>query len=165
VAWWRGKGAPSPLYKGPPLEEERTHNFHEPSSTASSYRLLVRRPLPLSLSIPRGLWKGCVGDENHHRQTLSCCAVSGSLSKAIYFRSLAGNGVPGVTVVAVRVRVCGGAAHVVPESLLEDLHDLKVGYVVFIVKHFGLQGYVSKTSTVTELLIDRFLGKLGLRSM
>jgi hypothetical protein len=35
-------------------------------------------------------------------------------------------------VVAVHVRVCGGAARAVPESLLQDLHDLEVGYVVFI---------------------------------
>jgi hypothetical protein len=36
-------------------------------------------------------------------------------------------------VVVVRVRVQGGAARVVPESLLQDLHDLEVGYVVFTV--------------------------------
>jgi hypothetical protein len=36
-------------------------------------------------------------------------------------------------VVAVRVRVRGGAARAVLESLLQDLHDLEVGYVVFIV--------------------------------
>jgi hypothetical protein len=35
--------------------------------------------------------------------------------------------------VVVRVRVRGGAARVVPELLLQDLHDLEVGYVVFIV--------------------------------
>jgi hypothetical protein len=46
---------------------------------------------------------------------------------------LAGNGVPGVIVVVVHVRVRGGAAHAVPKSLLQDLHDLEVGYVVFIV--------------------------------
>jgi hypothetical protein len=63
----------------------------------------------------------------------SCCGVSESLSKAIYFRILAGNGVLGVIVVAVRVRVHGGAARAVRELLLQDLHDLEVGYVVFIV--------------------------------
>jgi hypothetical protein len=52
-------------------------------------------------------------------------------SKAIYFRISVGNGVSGVIMVAVRVRVRGGAARAVPESLLQDLHDLEVGYVVF----------------------------------
>jgi hypothetical protein len=55
------------------------------------------------------------------------------VSKAVYFHILAGNGVPGVIVVVVHVRVRGGAAHAVPKSLLQDLHDLEVGYVVFIV--------------------------------
>jgi hypothetical protein len=63
----------------------------------------------------------------------SCCRVSGSLSKAVYFRISAGNGVPGVIVVAVRVRVRGGAAHAVPKSLLQDLHDFEIGYVVSII--------------------------------
>jgi hypothetical protein len=36
-------------------------------------------------------------------------------------------------VIIVRVRVRGGAARAVLESLLQDLHDLEVGYVVFIV--------------------------------
>jgi hypothetical protein len=35
--------------------------------------------------------------------------------------------------VAVRVRVRGGAARAGPKSLLQDLHDLEVGYVVFII--------------------------------
>jgi hypothetical protein len=34
-------------------------------------------------------------------------------------------------VVAIRVRVRGGAARAVPESLLQDLYDLEVGYVIF----------------------------------
>jgi hypothetical protein len=46
---------------------------------------------------------------------------------------LAGKGIPGVIVIVVRVRVRGGAARVAPESLLQDLHDLEVGYVVFII--------------------------------
>jgi hypothetical protein len=33
----------------------------------------------------------------------------------------------------VRVQVCGGATRVAPELLLQDVHDLEVGYVVFIV--------------------------------
>jgi hypothetical protein len=36
-------------------------------------------------------------------------------------------------VVSVHVRVRGGAARAVPELLLQDLHDLEVGYIVFIV--------------------------------
>jgi hypothetical protein len=35
--------------------------------------------------------------------------------------------------IAVRVRVCGGATRVALKSFLQDLHDLEVGYVVFIV--------------------------------
>jgi hypothetical protein len=117
---------PSPLYKRGSQEEEIHNTSHEPSSTASSYHLLVRQPSP-----------GCIGDGNHHRDTPSCCGVFRSLSKAIYFRISAGNGVPRVIVVVVHVRVHGGAAHVVPESLLQDLHDLEVGYVVFIVNAFA----------------------------
>jgi hypothetical protein len=114
------------------------HNtIHEPLHLAASYHLLVCRPhprrRPLPLSLPRGLPKGCVGEGNDHRCTPSCCGVSGSLSKVVYFRISARNGVSGVIVVAVRVRVRGGVARAVPESLLQDLHDLEVGYVVFIV--------------------------------
>jgi hypothetical protein len=46
---------------------------------------------------------------------------------------LAGSGIPGVIVIAVRLRVRRDAARVAPESLLQDLHNLEVGYVVFIV--------------------------------
>jgi hypothetical protein len=35
--------------------------------------------------------------------------------------------------ITVRVQLHGGAACVAPESLLQDLHDLEVGYIVFIV--------------------------------
>jgi hypothetical protein len=35
--------------------------------------------------------------------------------------------------VVVHVRLRGGAARVVLESLIQDLHDLEVGYVIFIV--------------------------------
>jgi hypothetical protein len=59
---------------------------------------------------------------------------SGYLSKVVYFRISAGNGVPGDIMVAICVQVRGGAACAVPESLLQDLHYLEVGYVVFIVK-------------------------------
>jgi hypothetical protein len=41
-------------------------------------------------------------------------------------------GISGVIVIVVRVRVCGGASRAVPESLLQDLHDLEIGYIVFI---------------------------------
>jgi hypothetical protein len=130
---------PSPLYKGEGSHEEEMHNTsHEPLHLASSYHLPGAPasswpPPSASLSLPRGLPKGCVGDENHHRCMPSCCGVSGSLSKAVYFRISTGNGVPGVVMVAVRLRVRGGSAGAVPESLLQDLHDLEVGYVVFIV--------------------------------
>jgi hypothetical protein len=46
---------------------------------------------------------------------------------------LVGTEIPGVIVIAVHVQVCGGGAHVAPESLLQDLHELEVGYIVFIV--------------------------------
>jgi hypothetical protein len=61
---------------------------------------------------------------------------------------------------------------VAPELLLQDLHDLEVSYVVFIVHiragtlnpTFGLQGYVTELLfTIIALLIDRFLGNSGLR--
>jgi hypothetical protein len=43
----------------------------------------------------------------------------------------------GSLMVAVRVRVCGGAARATPESLRQDLHDHKVGYIVFIVNAYA----------------------------
>jgi hypothetical protein len=64
---------------------------------------------------------------------LSCCGVSGSLCKAVYFHISAGNEVSGVIVVDIPLCVCGGAACAVLELLLQDIHDLEVGYVVFIV--------------------------------
>jgi hypothetical protein len=36
-------------------------------------------------------------------------------------------------VITIRVQVRGGAARVVLELLLQDLHDLEVGYIVFII--------------------------------
>jgi hypothetical protein len=128
---------PSPLYKGGPWRRR---------CTTHPRALLLGRLLPppgapatplatslLPLSLPRGLLKGYVGEGNHHRCTPSCCGVSRSLSKAVYFRISARNGVPRVIMVAVRVRVQRGAARAVPESLLQDLHDLEVSYIVFIV--------------------------------
>jgi hypothetical protein len=35
--------------------------------------------------------------------------------------------------ITIRVELHGGAARVAPESLLQDLHDLEVGYIVFII--------------------------------
>jgi hypothetical protein len=46
---------------------------------------------------------------------------------------LAGLGILEVIVITVCVRVRGGATRVAPESLLQYLHDLEVGYIVFIV--------------------------------
>jgi hypothetical protein len=51
---------------------------------------------------------------------------------------LDGSGIPGVIVIAVRVRVCGGVVRAVPESLLQYLHDLEVGYVIFIVNAYAV---------------------------
>jgi hypothetical protein len=97
---------------------------------ASSYYLLVCRPSPgpppTSLSLawpPEGL--------RRRRESPTRHAVVLRL-QSLYFHILARNGVPGVIVVAVRVRVHGGAARAVPESLCQDLHDLEVGYVVFV---------------------------------
>jgi hypothetical protein len=63
-------------------------------------------------------------------------------------------------------RMCastGGAAHAAPKSFLQDLHDLEVGYIVFIVNVFGLPGYITKLLfTVTTLLVYRSLGNSGL---
>jgi hypothetical protein len=51
----------------------------------------------------------------------------------VYYRISAGTGIPEVIMVAVRVRVFRGAARVMSESLLQDLHNLEVGYIVFII--------------------------------
>jgi hypothetical protein len=97
---------PPHYIKGSPRRRGDTP-IHEPSSTASSYHLpgapAPSGPPPLPLSLTRGLLKSCVGDGNHHRDTPSCCGVSGSLFQSIYYRISAGNGVPGVIVVAVHV--------------------------------------------------------------
>jgi hypothetical protein len=139
LAWEGGKGAPSPLYKGGALgggdaqhtiSTSLSHlatSYHLPGAPASP----GRRPLPLSL--PRGLTKSYVGEGNHHHCTPSCCGVSESPSKAVYLRISAGNGVPIVSMVAVCVRVRGGVARAVPESLLPDLHKVEVGYIIFII--------------------------------
>jgi hypothetical protein len=42
---------------------------------------------------------------------------------------LAGSGISEVIVIVVRVRVCEGAGRVSLESLIQDLHDLEVGYI------------------------------------
>jgi hypothetical protein len=52
-------------------------------------------------------------------------------------------------VVTVYMQVRGGAARVAPESLLQDIHDLKVGYIELMF-------------TVTTLLVDRSLSNSGL---
>jgi hypothetical protein len=50
---------------------------------------------------------------------------------------LAGIGILGVIMIAIRVRVRGGSTRVAPDSLLQDLDDLEVGYVVFIINACG----------------------------
>jgi hypothetical protein len=79
--------------------------------------------LHLSLSLPRGLPKGCVGERDlttvaRRRATefLDPCPMPST--SAI----LAGTGIPRVIVISIRVRVRGGAARVVPKSLLQDLN-------------------------------------------
>jgi hypothetical protein len=109
---------PFPLYKGGNQQERCTTNPTTPPPQPPPTTSLVRRPYPglpppTSISLPRGLSNGCVGDRNHHRDTPSCCRISGSLFQSFYFRISAENGVPGVIVVSIRVRVCGGAAHAV----------------------------------------------------
>jgi hypothetical protein len=66
-------------------------------------------------------------------------------------------------VIAVRVRVRGGAVRAAPESLLQELHNLEVGYIIFIVHvhagtlnpAFGLQGYVTELLFTVTALLDR----------
>jgi hypothetical protein len=110
---------------GGALEKEIHNTSTSPPPQPPPTTSLVRQPHPgcrlLPLSLPCGLPKGCVGEGNHHRRTPSCCGVSGSLSKVVCFRISAGNRVPGVIVVTVRVRVRGGAARATRESLLQDL--------------------------------------------
>jgi hypothetical protein len=123
---WRGKVHPSPYIRRPLGGGDNTPVFREPIFLAASYHLPSRRP-PLAivlypLLLLCGLPKGCVGEGNHHRCMPSWCRVFGSLSKAVYFHISAGTGIPRIIVVAVRVRVRGGATRVTPESLLQVLH-------------------------------------------
>jgi hypothetical protein len=79
---------------------------------------------------------------------------------------LAGTGISGVIVIAVRVRVHGGAARVASESLLQDwLYRLyRQRLCGSVIPVFGLRGYVSELLfTITALLLDRSLGNSGLR--
>jgi hypothetical protein len=39
--------------------------------------------------------------------------------------------------IAVHVRVHAGATCVASESLLQDIHDLEVGYVIFIINAYA----------------------------
>jgi hypothetical protein len=136
--WWRGKVHPPIAYiKGAP-REEGAHKFDEPllpwppTSTSWCAGLLGPPPSTLSLSLMASRRAVHVGD---HTTAARCRAAEfpdpcpTPSTSAI----LAGMGIPGVIVIAIRVRVRRGAAHVAPESLLQELHDLEVGYVVFIV--------------------------------
>jgi hypothetical protein len=99
-----------------------------PSPTTSTWPLASS-----TLSLLRGLLRVAkVGD---HTTAARRCAVEFLDPCPMPSTSaiLAGMGILGVIMIVVRVRVRGGAARVAPESLLQDLHDLEVGYVVFIV--------------------------------
>jgi hypothetical protein len=128
---------PSPLYKGGP----RGGGGHTTDPTSlGAPPPFGRCPPPswqpttsTSLSIPRGLPKGCSGWISHHHCTPSCYGVSGFCPTPSTSAILAGLGILEVIVIAIRVRVHRGAARVAPESLLQDLRDLEVCYVILIV--------------------------------
>jgi hypothetical protein len=77
--------------------------------------------------------RGCIGSRLRHRCTPSCYGVSGFRPIPSTSTISAGSEILEVIVIAVRVQVRGGATCVVPESLLQDLRDIEVGYIVFIV--------------------------------
>jgi hypothetical protein len=128
VPWWRGKCTPPHYIKALPGRDENTQK----QATCSP---LPGAPFPsLSLfSLSCGLPKGCVVARLHHRCTPSCCGVSGFGPTLSTSAISAGLEIPEVIMITVRVQVWRGAARVAPESLLQDLHYLEVGYVVFIV--------------------------------
>jgi hypothetical protein len=161
-----GKVHPSPLYKGGPGEMGHTTEL----TMCLMSSLPGASPLSTSLSLSRGLLKGCVGARRHHRSTPSCCGVFGSCLKPSTSAISAGSGILEVIVITVRMWVCGGAACcgvgvVAPSSST----IFEVGYVGFIDIACGSgnpmfvhQGYVTEHQfTVTELLVDRSLRNSG----
>jgi hypothetical protein len=141
----------------PLLPRRHLHLLGAPASSG-------RRPPRLSLS--RGLPKGCVGEENHRRCIPSCYGVSGSLSKAVYFRISAGTGVPGVIVGAVRVWVHGRCrlcdTGVVAPRSPSTLRSVSSSSSSMLVRERNpcvrSTRVRVRTPTVTALLIDRSLG-------
>jgi hypothetical protein len=144
------------------------------SSMASSYHLpgapAPSGPSPLPLSLPRGLLKGCVGDGNHHRDTSSCCRVSGSLFQSLYFRISAGNWGSGshrgrrTCVSTRRCRSCS-AGVIAPSSSrpwgrLRHLRQRRLcGNVISAFRSSRV--HVQNSFTITALLLDRSLGNRG----
>jgi hypothetical protein len=94
------------------------------------------------LSLSRGSPKGCVGARATpplHDEVLQKFRIG---SKPIYFRNLGWIRIQKESLCAIRVRVLRGTARaalrccasvVALVSLRRDLHDLEVGYVIFIV--------------------------------
>jgi hypothetical protein len=113
-------------------EHNTTSRAHPPLDAAL---LLYTWPpaTSTSLSLPRGLMKGCVGGRSHQAACRRVVEFLDPCPTPSTSAILARTGILGVIVIAVHVRVCGGAARATPESLLQDLHDLEVGYFVFIV--------------------------------
>jgi hypothetical protein len=101
VHWWRGKGTPSPLYKGAPGGDAYNNTS---TSLGTLPPLWCTAHLHLSLiSLLLGLLKGCLEARLHHRCMSSCCGVSRSRPKRFTSAISAGSEIPGVIVIIVRV--------------------------------------------------------------
>jgi hypothetical protein len=128
---------PHRLYKGSP-RRGGTHKFHEPllpwPPTSTSWCTGLPGPPPSTLFLSRVASRTATHVGDH---TIAACCLAAEFLDPCPMPSttaiLAGTGILGVIVIVVRVRVRGGAARVASESLLQGLHDLEVGYVVFIV--------------------------------
>jgi hypothetical protein len=127
-----------PAYVKGGLGEENTQLIHEPLPSLAAHLHLLATNLPwlppstflTPVWPPKGLRRrrGITTAARRHAAEFSEPCLKPSTS-AILARS----GILGVIVITVRVRVRGGATRAVSELLLQDLHDLEVDYVVFIV--------------------------------